>query len=455
MITATTNFNNALAAFRSGQILIMVTIASYFRVFTNYPSGIGGQLPWIASIDTLSTQVHDLDGGADQSTVFFNVQDHGGVITSDFPSFIFEGKLVTIQMGLPGLAQADFVTVFTGYIDTVASDNGNQEYVFNCSDVSAKLSQVVYLFGDTGSPTDSNNPKTVLGHPLDILLDILSVKIGLAAGLIDTTKIQAYRDGPFSGTTFSFRLTQSVAAADFIKQQILKPLGGYLWVNSLGKITVNFFTPLVAPTPVFTLGKDSWVNIPGAEQVDMVNTVQVQFDKDDSTSTGSGNYLAQDTNLYSPSVSAYGQFGEQVIQADGLRSGFQGFFTARMVARMIFGRYGLKNIKFDQNAAESIWSTCLIEPGDVVAVTHPNIPNRKTGVIGLTNALFEILDRKFDFTQGRMTFTMIDASFLGFIGAFQIAPNGTANYTGGSNVYMYMCSDTDQYGNGDAAHSLG
>lgn len=456
MITATTNFTNALALFRSGQILLMVSITGYSRVFTNYHSGISGQFPWITSIDTLATTVHDLDGGADQSTIFFNVQDHGGIITGDFPSFTFEGKQIVIQMGLPGLAQADFVTVFTGFVDTVANDNGNTEYVFNCSDVSARLSQVIYLTGDSGQPTDSNNPKTLLGHPLDILLDVLSVKVGLAGGFIDTTKIQAYRDGPFSGATFSFRLTQSVAAADFIKQQLLKPLGGYMWVNSLGQITVNFFTPLAAPTAVASLGVNDWTSVPLAEQVDMINTVQTLFDKDDSSSTGSGNYLAQDIETYAPSVTKYGQYGEQTIQSDGLRSGFQGFFSARQVARMIFGRYGLKNLKFDQNAADSRWNTCLLEPGDIVSVTHPSIPDRIAGVRGITNKLFEIVDRKFDFTQGLMTFTMIDASFLSFIGAFKIASDAQADYTSlADNVFMYLCNNSDQYSNGDAAHILG
>jgi hypothetical protein len=455
MITATSNFTTALAAFRNGQILLWIQIAGYFRSFTNYKSGIGGQYDWITSIDALATAIHDLDGGADQSTIFFNVLDFKGVLTSDFPGFVFEGKQITISVGLPGLAQADFTTVFTGYIDTVGSTNGNSEYVFNCSDISAKLSKVIYPLGDSGNPTDGNNPHTLNAHPLDILLDILNTQVGLAAGLIDATKIQGYRDGPFNGIQFSFRLTQSVAAADFIKQQLLKPLGGYLWVNSLGKITVNFFTPLTTPSPVYTLGPGAWTAIPDAEQVDMVNIVQFQFDKDDGTSNASSNYMAIDTEIYSPSTSLYGQFGEQIIPADGMRSGLQGFIIARMTARMIFGRYGLKNIKFDQGAADSIWQTCLLEPGDIVAVTHPDIPDRKAGVVGVTNKLFEIVDRKFNFTEGLMTFTMIDASFLSFIGNFLIAPNGTANYTGGSNTYMYMCSDTDQYSNADAGHILG
>jgi hypothetical protein len=187
----------------------------------------------------------------------------------------------------------------------------------------------------------------------------------------------------------------------------------------------------------------------------MINQVQFQFDKDDATSSSSGNYLAVDTEIYSASVNKYAQFGEQVIQSDGLRSGFQGFFTARLVARMIFGRYGLKSLVFDQNAADSIWQTCLLEPGDIVATTHPQIPDRSAGVMGITGKLFEIINKKVNLTEGLLTYTMIDASYLQTFGLFKIAPNGQADYTAGSTVYMYLCDNTDKYTNGDAAHTLG
>jgi hypothetical protein len=604
MIAATTNFLAALSTFRSGKILYLITIAGYSKVYTNYVSGVAGQVPWIVSMDDSSTSINDMDGGADQIAFAFTVQDRNGAITADFPGFTFEGKQITLQMGLPGLAQADFVTLFTGFVDTVASVNSNTEYYFTCNDISSILAAVVYLLGDSGLPISSTNIKTLLAHPLDLLISVLGqaglnlipdfdnnlgtwlpqasivysatggqrsggkwvytgtgaassflfnrsqifnvtpgqtytlaafidatnvtsiagggfpnidiydptvttfyAGVGQAIGqagfvstnwtcpvgvtqvrvifdtanctvsngnpltfsdpilalsaignnlLIDVNKIRAYRDGIFSGMQFQFHLSQSVAAADFVKQQILKPLGGYLWANSLGAITVNFFSPLSAPTAVATLGPNYWVSIPEAEQLDIINQVQFQFDKDDADANASGNYLATDTEIYGPSQNKYGtQFGEQVVQADGIRSGFQGFFTARMVSRMIFGRYGLKNLKFDQSAPDSLWQTCLLEPGDIVAVTHPQIPDRVAGVVGVTNKLFEIMNRSFLFSTGRMNLTMIDASYLSVFGLFKISPNGQADYTAGSNVFMYLCDDTDKYTNGDAGHVLG
>lgn len=606
MINATANFKSALASFRSGKILYVVTIAGYSKVFTNFASGVAGQVPWLESIDDSSTTINELDGGSDQITMAFYVMDRNGGVTADFPSFTFEGKQVSVKVGLPGLAQTDFVTVFTGFIEKVDSANKNADYYFTCSDVpSSVLSQTVYPLGDDGQLIGSGHSKTLLAHPLDLMVSILGqaglnlvpdfdgnvgglwtnvaglvysatggvisggkwvytgtgaasafvfnrsatfnvvpgqqytlsayidstnvtsiagggapfvgiydptiatgyITIGQGIGLngqvsvnwtcpagvtqvkcifdtnnctvsngnpltfsnpqlspqtvgtalyMDLPKIRAYRDGIYSGIQFQFNLTQSVVALDFVKQQILKPLGGYLWVNSLGQVTVNFFSPLSAPVAVATLGPNAWNDVPEAEQLDIVNVVQYQFDKDDFTGNSTGNYMAVDTEQYGTSINKYGsQFGELVIQADGLRSGLQGFFIARMVARMVFGRYGLKNLKFDQNAPDSAWSTMLLEPGDIVAVTHSQVPDRAAGVMGVTNKLFEVVNRSFKFSVGNMNLTLIDASFLSTFGLFQIASDAQADYTAGSNVFMYLCNGTDQYTNGDPAHVLG
>lgn len=460
MITATAPFVAALAGFSRGALPAVITIDGYSRVFTkNLASLSAGQYQWLVSVDDFATQINDLDGGANQGTLSFTVQDRGAAITGDFPGFVFEGKQVTLQIGLPGLALADFPIFFTGFIDSVASTNNNLEYYFSCSDTSGRLSQVVYATGDSGKPTDSNNPKTLTAHPLDILLDILSVQVGLSDTFIDRAKIEAYRDNVFSGLTFLFSLTQPPAAADFIKAQLLKPLGGYMWVNGAGQITVNFFYPLAGPVAVQTLGPSTWLTIPESEQTDMVNTVQFQFDAPSGSSASSGSYDAISTQQYAPSVALYGQYGELTISSDGMRSAYQGFYIAAIVARLIFMRYGFKNLKFDQNAPDAIWKACRLEPGDIVAVTHPNVPDRAAGVMGITAKLFEVLDRTIKFNEGKCQVTLIDASYLSKFGTFLIAPNGEAAFTLASGPdkakYMFMSNDSDQQSDGTAAHGLG
>lgn len=463
MIFSTSNFQTALAAFGSGNIIVQVVTQGYSRVFTNYPDGIAGHYPWIVSVDNLDLILQDLDGGADQRSGGVTVQDAGGAITGDFPNFVFEGVQIQIQVGFPGLAQIDFCTVFTGFIDTVSSANSNAEYYIQFSDVQSKLAAVVYQNGDDGGPTSSTNVCTVTGHPLNILLEICK-QLNVSA---DTTKISAYRDGPFAGTIFTFYLTQAPAAADFIKAQIMKPLGGYMWINAAGLLTVNFFYPLAGAVPVGSFGPSTWVEIPEAGQTAMVNTVQMQFDLDDASanSNSSGNYLSSVTENYQPSYLKYGNLSSELtINADGVRSAFQGFFIAALTSILIFMRYGFKNLTFDSQSSggsspESIWNTLLYEPGDIVSVTHPQVPDRKAGVKGITNKLFEILDKSINFTEGKLTYTMIDASYLSNFGMYKITPPGEALYVAASSAdkaqYMFFCNASNQYSNGDPGHVLG
>lgn len=421
--------------------------------------------PWLVSIDDLSQTIQDLDGGADVGNLCFTAQDFGAAITGDFPSFVFEGAEVVLVTGLPGLAGVDFCTLWTGFIDTVASANSNLEYYFSCLDTLSKLNQIVFQKADNGGVTSGQNFRTVHDNPMNILLEILQGEIvnpdqttGLDPALIDTATIEAYRDGPLAGLKFLFNITQPPNALDFIKNQIMKPLGGYVFCNALGQVTVAFFYPIAGPVTQATLGPHAWTSIPEAEQTDMVNTVEIQFDKDDADVNASGNYDSDVVLEYAPSYQKYGIVGEHVIQADGLRSSFLGYFIAYFVAWMIFYRYGFKNLKFDQNAADSLWSTMRLESGDVVDVTHPQIPDRQAGVMGITNKPFQILDKKWNFTEGRVTLSMIDASYLAKFGFFEIAPNGEADYTAASSsdqdTYMFETAN-GVYSNGNPGNVLG
>lgn len=463
MISSTSNFQAALAAYQSGPIFVQMVIAGYSRVFTSQPDGIAGHYPWIVSLDNLDLTLQDLDGGADQRTGYATVQDNGGAITGDFPTFTFEGQQIQIQVGFAGLAQADFCTVFTGFIDCVSSANSNTEYYFQFSDSQAKLAAKVYLTGDDGGSTSSTNIRTVSGHPLNILMEICQT-LDIAC---DTTKISAYRDGPFAGTIFAFYLTQAPDAVEFIKEQIMKPLGGYMWINAAGLLTVNFFYPLAGPVPVGYFGPSTWFDIPEAGQTNMVNTVQMQFDLDDSSanSDSSGSYLSTSNENFTPSYQLYGDLASSItINADGVRSAFQGFFITALTTIMIFMRYGFKNLTFDSESSggsspDSNWSTLLYEPGDIVSVTHPQVPDRKAGVIGITNKLFEMLNKTINFTEGRLTYTMIDASYLSQFGLYKISPMGEAKYaaasSGDKTTYMFFCGANGEYSNGDPGHILG
>ena len=171
------------------------------------------------------------------------------------------------------------------------------------------------------------------------------------------------------------------------------------------------------------------------------------------------------TEEYAPSYLLYGNLSSELtIDADGVRSAFQGFFIAALTAILIFMRYGFKNLTFDSESSggsspDSLWNTLLYEPGDIVSVTHPQVPDRKAGVMGITNKLFEMLDKSINFTEGRLTYTMIDASYLLSFGLYKITPPGEPTYVLDSPTNqaqdMYLCGANDEYSNGAPGHILG
>jgi hypothetical protein len=472
MLTASTNW---IAAFSKLELqpVYRVVIEGYYRSFTTDISSVNDD-PWLQVPEDHQKQINDLDGGAQTEQLVFNVQDHveigqtTGALTQDMGAgTVFEGSLVQLYIGDKSMSStSDYLLYWQGYVDQVDSDNANLEYKFTCFDVTKKLAQVVYQTGDDGAQTSSDSIKTLTGHPLSILLDILTNQLrdpvsgqALDQSLIDFTKIDAYIAGPFQGVEMYFRLTQPVQALDFIKNQLLKPLGGYLWVSQ-GKLTVNFFYPLAPPSPTLVIGPDQWTTIPTAEQTQMLNTVVVKFDKDDSGSTSSGNYLSTNTQQYGPSVKKYGLFGEQDINADGLRAALQGYLISRLVSFLIFGRYGFKNLMFDQAAPPGImYPFLLLEPGDLVLVTHPQVPDRKAGVMGIVNKQFEILHKKTSFKDGQVTPSMIDASYLYNFGFRETAPDSEGHYTSTSTSdkaqFMFQSGLNGKYSNGDAGGVLG
>jgi hypothetical protein len=169
--------------------------------------------------------------------------------------------------------------------------------------------------------------------------------------------------------------------------------------------------------------------------------------------------LSSNTQQYGPSVSRYGLFGELNINADGMRAALQGYLISWLVSYLIFGRYGFKNLTFDQNAAEGLMSLWLLEPGDIVSVTHSKIPNRSTGVMGITNFPFELLNKKTNFEKCIVTLTMIDATYLSKFGFAEITPDGEPAYTSASSgdklIYMWQSGSSGKYSNGDPGKVLG
>jgi len=423
----------------------------------------------LIGIDDLQLTVNDLEGGADLADLVLHVQDRAQIITADFPNFVFEGKKAFLLSGwghidpvtgfaVPDMDVADFATLFTGTIDSVESENSNNDYCFTCSDNSSVLSRVVFGVADDGFATDSKHTRTLNGHPLDILLAILQDELQMDAADIDITKIQTYRDTIYSGAQMQFTIDSPPVAKDFIENEILKPMAAYRYTDNLGRFTVNFAYPLTADT-VFGFTPDNLLGIPEAGQADLTNQVSTRFDVDSQ-----GNFLSESVEQDDTSVAKYGMYGQLIIESKGLRSGLNGFFLAGITAFLIFMRYGSKALCHGDNGKNSasspinaIWSAALLAPGDLVLMTHPLVPDRATGTLGITDKAYIVMDRNWQFFQGNVQYKLVEIDLSKFK-QFLITTNGQADYTGSSPddqaTLMFLCGDDDKYSNGNPANTL-
>ena len=468
MIVATANYLAADAKLTKRPIFV-ITIADYTRAFSNFPgvTGVGATVvDWLIAIEDLQVTVNDLDGGTDLADLVFTVQDRGGAITADFPLFTFEGKLVTLYGGYLGMSFADFVVHFTGKIDSVESSDNNLCYTFSCPDIRNDLNRSIYTVGDDGGATSSKHVRTLNGHPLDILLNALEVECGLDPLQVDEAKITTYRDTIYSGSQMSFTLDAAPIAKEFIEQELMKPLGAYLRTDNLGKVTVEFAYPL-SPAVVMDFTPANLLDIPAAGQTDLINQVITRLDATSGEGSSSSGFAAERVSQDQASITKYGMYGQQIIESKGLRSGLNGLFVAHMTAFLIFARYANKSLCHGDNGKNqssdpinALWNAALVEPGDFVTLTHPQVPDRVAGVMGVTAKQYVVMDKNLQFpiggSAGTVQLKLLEASTLAFK-QFKIAPNGEASYPSAGadqGVFMFLCNDSDQYSTGAAGNTL-
>lgn len=451
MITASPAFNaeNAKLA-KDPRYLLEIT--GYTRIFTVGDTQTAGQHPWISAIDRLRLQISDLRGSSSMGELRVIVIDKDGQITADFPGLPtpLEGREVKLKHGFAGMNQADYLQMFTGIVDRIENTENNTAYTFICKDNSRLLRKVIFETGDDGQPTSGDHPKTVEGNPLDILLDVLQNEVGMPA---DTTRITDYRDQIFNGFRFRIILETAPDAKQFIERDLLGPLGGFGFVDNLGQYTVRFFWPLPGTvSSVHSFDDSNLFVVPTPGEVEMVNLVTHRFDHDGSK------FRSENVEKEADSISRFGIQGQHVIQARGMRSNFQAVSLARFVARGIFSHYGQKGLLV---TGDSFWDAVLLEPGDFVEVTHNKIPDRTTGLIGVTNKLFRVRRRTWDFIRGRVQLELIDADKISELGAtvFRIAPDTILPFTqetpANKDRYMFVASKTTgQYSDGTPGHPL-
>ncbi len=454
MISAPPNFANANTQLVK-QPRHVFQVSGYSRMFT-FGAPTTNQDRWIVEISSPSQKVDDLNGSSQFSDLSVGVIDKAALLTADVAANTLEGKVAILKTGFQGLANADFLTVATMRVDSIDSSHDGTAYTFNLKRDDRQLKAPIYQTGDNGKPTSNKNPKTLLGNPMDLLTSTLQTELGLAAGQINSNAINAYKNGLFAGMQMRFLLTTAPEGKHWIELELMKALGGYAFWNGAGQFTPFYFVPSQAVPVAMTLDQDKIIGVPLGKPARLLNTAKYRFDYGDSGQGGANSELGFTDSTSKTKYGMSASEGVHIIESQGVRSGYQGWAWARVLAHTLTQRYGYQNLTYDVKA---FWPALVLEPGDYVYLTHPRVPDRSKGTIGVTNVLCEVLGRSWNFKDCTVDLKLLDVSWLALLVAYQIAADVTPAFPSASATqqqsYMFVASQaTGNYSNGVAGNKV-
>lgn len=97
------------------------------------------------------------------------------------------------------------------------------------------------------------------------------------------------------------------------------------------------------------------------------------------------------------------------LDSTGLRLGLGGYTKLFLLANRIFARHAFATPEY---TVRTFLKNFVLELGEYFLLSHPNLLDLKTGLMGVTNILVEIVDRDPDYAGGFVTFKVIDTRFI-------------------------------------------
>jgi len=382
--------------------------------------GITGTLPaYTTGLKTPagSTQTIDVVNGTSSiGELQCEVLDPTGAVLTFLGNNVLEGATCTLQVGYPGIAWTSFVTLHTYQIYKIVPSKDYTSYLFISRDwqVNAKL-MVVYN-PVNGMEISTDNPWVVEGPAPEIILQIWLWALGQSLSTVDYAGLWALNsaaEGLFPARPFCFVITESFEAKQWLETEIYKPCGLYPLVNNLGQIGAQPARPPAAgPAPGYTFNESNVTVLPGWDRQAIMNEVVYQADQDSGGSYGSYQVFVQGS-----SVSEFGCAGQLTVNSAGLRSSYGAQSFCEDIAMRLFNRFAgaPENLKGGAPVldVEAFFMTLPVWVGDYVYLTYPLMPNPMQGVLGVSDRIYEVIDRTPDYAAGKMRYKLLDTGLTG------------------------------------------
>lgn len=408
---------------------------------------------YLESISGLPQKVTPDEGKSTIGGVTFKLRDHNGEITAMLgadPNH-YHRKVVTVRAGYAGMDEADFLTVFTGWATGIKLSADGLTYVFTATDPQKWMQRKVFRSAESASVRLS-------GNPLNILLAVLtstgtgangafdwyaeSNGLGIDADFVDVAAVLAVRDNYYPGNShyMSFVIHRRETAIQWLEKEIFKPLNLYPVIDGRGRFKVlPFRPPIGTDNAIQQFTDENIVGMPGWDMnlAGMVNAIEYYWDWDGSR------FNSQRFDYHSDSINARGPGAKTLkIESKGWHSDrvdVDTLLDRRTSA--VFNRYAVPPLKISLKTFFSQW---LTEAGDIVPVTHRNLPDINAGVRGLAAQRMEVIERSVDWAKGGVSLNLLDTGFAhGQYGV--ISPVMTITGASDSTHFTVSAADAAKY----------
>lgn len=431
MIPTTANFDTKHAALGKKPIYVFA-IGGQARVYSTHDlarEGITG-LPefraWLKTPRGASQSIDVLNGTSSIGELECEVVDRGGEVRALVGATTLEGSAATLLLGYPGMAYADFAPLHSYTLFRITPSRDYTAWLFRSRDRQMSAKRTIWQNPLNGLPLTESNPWIVQGTPSEIIQAVYLFALGRPVEEIDRagmTALDAGSEGLFkTSRPFLFVLTEPTEAKQFLEREIYKVCGLYPIIDNSGHILLKpFRAPAVGPQAVYTFNDSNLVVFPEIDRMEIVNEIIFKFDESD------GEYGSTLMFVDERSISLYGRARQYAVESKGLRTSLGAQWFCQEIAARLFRRFaGTPALRGGAPIArvEAMLMTLPVWAGDCVNVTHPKMPNLLTGALGVTNRLYEVVDREPDFARGRMRYRLLDTGLTGQQAAYRFAPSG-------------------------------
>jgi hypothetical protein len=364
------------------------------------------------------------------------VIDQGGAMRTLVGGTTLEGRNATLSVGYPGIYYSEFVALHTYRLYKITPSRNYTAWVFRSRDRQMEAKRTVWNHPENGLPIEDSNPWVVMGTPAEIAQAVYLFALGREDSEIDRAgmaALDAGSEGLYKTVRpFLFVLNEAFEAKQFLETEIYKVTGLYPVVDNVGRIALKAFrAPAAGPVAVYTFDRDNMIVLPEIDRMPVLNEIIFKIDQD------ADGYQNELIYVDATSVSTYGRASQLVIESKGLRTVLGAQWFCQEVANRLFARFSGIGLKGGAPVAqiEAFLLTAPVWTGDYVAVTHPLMPDLLTGALGVTDRLYEVIDREPDYARGRMRYRLLDTGLTGLEGARKFAPSGSDFIIEASEVY--------------------